>query len=216
MRKNWHFKLAATCIIIISVSFVAQGFAETSCVDLLNPPRRVCESGIPSTFVDIPAQTSQQFQSEWCWAASISMVFKYYGHPVSQDRIVTQAYGGPANMPAQPWTMLSMLNRTWIDDNGHTFTSVSSPGSTNAVAAANDLAADMPLLVGTQGHAVVLTSLQYAAFYLATTSGPQLGPVNITNAIVRDPWPGRGRRSLSPLEWATISFAVQIRIHDGN
>jgi hypothetical protein len=140
------------------------------------------------------------------------MVFQYYGHPVRQERIVTEAYGSQLNMPAQPWTMLAMLNRVWVDDNGRTFRCISTPGSTNTVAAANDLAANMPLIIGTQGHAVVLTALQYAAFYQHTPWGTQLGPVNITNAVVRDPWPGKGRRNLSRAEWATIVFAVQIRI----
>jgi len=34
------------------------------------------------------AQLSTQQQDEWCWAASISNVFAYHGHPVSQARIV--------------------------------------------------------------------------------------------------------------------------------
>src|SRR5262245_33097819 len=42
----------------------------------------------------------QQYLPQWCWAASISMLFAYYGHSVSQARIVTEAYGSPVNMPA--------------------------------------------------------------------------------------------------------------------
>jgi hypothetical protein len=173
------------------------------------PPTRVCVSGLPSEMVHV---TAVQEASQWCWAACISMVFGYHGHPVSQQRIVSEAYGGIVNMPAQPWTMLAVMNRPWLDDLGYAFTSLSSPGTTSAVSAAQDLAANLPLIVGTLGHAVVLTALEYGAYYLPTPLGPQLGPVNVTNAIVRDPWPGVGKRFLTPQEWYSISFAVQIRV----
>lgn len=199
-------------IILGIVGFTSPSGAEVRCRDLPNPPRRVCQSGIPSNLVNVPAAMNPQFQSQWCWAACISMVFGYYGHPVSQQRIVAETYGGLVNMPAQPWTMLAVLNRRWIDDNGKPFMCSSSPGVTNPVAAANDLAANMPLIIGTQGHAVVLTELEYAAFYQQTPFGPRLGPVSVTAATVRDPWPGRGRRILTPQEWAAIAFAVQIRV----
>ena len=213
MRNNWFVKHGPMCVItILIISFVSQGRAEVHCQDFLNPPRRVCESGIPSHLIHIAAINNPQFQSQWCWAACISMVFNYYGHPVGQERLVTEAYGSIVNMPAEPWTILSILNREWVDDNGDIFTCISSPGSTNIVRAANDLAANMPLIIGTLGHAVVLTRLEYMAPYVQTPWGPQLGFINITSATVRDPWPGRGRRDLSIMEWANISFAVQIRV----
>jgi hypothetical protein len=173
------------------------------------PPGRVCVSGLPSSIIHVEAR---QEQSQWCWAACISMVFAYHGHPVTQSRIVDEAYGGPLNLPAQPWTMLGSLNRQWTDDHGNHFQSRSSPGSSNALEAAQDLADNMPLIVGTMGHAVVMTAIEYAAPYVMTPFGPQTGQVVITSATVRDPWPGRGRRVLTPAEWYSINFAVQIRV----
>lgn len=213
MRASGPVKRAAWGLtIIMTITLVGQGQAEVRCIDLMNPPRRVCESGIPSNLIHITAINNPQFQPQWCWAACIAMVFRYYGHPVRQERIVAEAYGNLVNMPAQPWTMLTMLNRAWVDDNGKPFTCYSTPGSTNIVAAADDLAANMPLIIGTMGHAMVLTRLEYAAYYQQTPWGPQLGPAGITSATVRDPWPGKGRRELSGMEWANISFAVQIRV----
>jgi hypothetical protein len=199
-------------ILIITVALAGHGHAKVKCRELMNPPCRVCESGIPSHFIHIAAMKNLMFQSQWCWAACIAMVFEYYGHPVRQERIVSEAYGGLVNMPAQPWTMLAMLNRAWVDDNGKKFRCSSTSGSSDTVAAANDLADDKPLIIGTLGHAVVLTSLEYVAFYQQTSGGLQLGPVNIINATVRDPMPGKGLRRLSGMEWANITFAVQIRI----
>ena len=45
-------------------------------------------AGIPSQFLDITAwvEPDVQLQSQWRWAAAISGVFAYYGHPVSQAR----------------------------------------------------------------------------------------------------------------------------------
>jgi hypothetical protein len=200
-------------ILITTVALVNRGHAEVKCRELMNPPGKVCESGIPSHFIHIAALKNPMFQSQWCWAACIAMVFEYYGHPVRQERLVSEAYGGLVNMPAQPWTMLAMLNRAWIDDNGKKFTCSSTSGSSNPLAAANDLAEDRPLIIGALGHAVVLTGLEYVAFYQRTPWGLQLGPVNIINATVRDPLPGKGLRRLSGMEWANITFAVQIRIY---
>jgi len=140
------------------------------------------------------------------------MVFGYYGHPVAQARIVQDAFGTIVNMPGQPWDILRALNRPWVDDDGQKFVVHSGNGSTNPPEAAQDLADNRPLIIGTLGHAVVLTGLEYAAFYQQTPWGPTLGPTQVTNALVRDPWPGRGRRTLSAQEWYSISFAARIAV----
>jgi hypothetical protein len=76
------------------------------------------------SFSQFSADYKAQYQSEWCWAACISMLFGYYGHPVSQQRIVTEAYGAPYNMPAASgFTIAGALNRSWIDDDGQSFQS---------------------------------------------------------------------------------------------
>lgn len=213
---RWLTMLLAVVALLMSSAFSSPVSAALVCKEIpaspFSPPERICNSFVPSGFIKIPASQSDQYQSEWCWAASISMVFRYYHHPVSQERIVKEMYGRIENVPAEPWTMLQALNRSWVDDNGQRFSSKSTPGRTNIIAAAQDLANDKPLIIGTLGHAMVLTYLQYRANYLLTPFGPQLGPSVITNAVVRDPWPGNGRRSLSPQEWNSINFAVQIRV----
>src|SRR5271163_354193 len=70
----------------------------------------------------IEAYHSQQCPA-WCWAASISMVFDFYGHPTDQKRIAATLYGNPPPCrPGDPRGMLSLLNRDWTDDSGDTFT----------------------------------------------------------------------------------------------
>ncbi len=190
--------------------------ADVNCQEIgggpYTPPRRACMSGLPSSMIHIEAQKNTMYQDQWCWAACISMVFGYYGHPVSQSRIVREAYGQVINMPGSPAAILGSLNRKWVDDRGRSFKAESTHGVTNPVAAAQDLARNQPLILGTLGHAVVLTSLEYSAPYVQTQYGWQPGRVSIDTAVVRDPWPGRGRRVLSPQEWNSISFAAQVRV----
>lgn len=160
-----------------------------------------CQVGIDSNL--IPVTASQQMP-EWCWAASISMVFGYYGFPVSQSRIVEEVWGEAADMPAGPDQILSDLNRDWKDDNDNKFTASGESYDANPTTASQDLAQDMPLIIGTMGHAMVLTSLVYVR--------DVTGNGSVQQAIVRDPWPGRGRRVLTPQEWYSAQFLARIRV----
>jgi hypothetical protein len=163
-----------------------------------------CTAGIKSVALQ-PVQSYQQ-RNEWCWAACISMVFAYYGHRVSQQRIVKEVWGQVVNMPGLPGQILSDLNRAWDDDGGKRFTSRGDSLSANAFNAVKDLENDQPLIIGAMGHAMVLTAL-------TGDSNAQTGAWQIVEAVVRDPWPGNGgRRLLSPAEWRQINFAARIRV----
>ena len=163
-----------------------------------------CDAGILSNIATVSINSAQN-KSQWCWAACIQMVFGYYGHPISQTRIVEETFGQIVNMPAQSGQILSALNRQWIDDNGNTFTSSGNAFGANHVTAAQYLADNKPLIIGTQGHAVVLTAVRYLR--------DQYGKGRIIDAIVRDPWPGRGKRGLTPQEWYGVSFASLIDVY---
>lgn len=164
-----------------------------------------CEAGIDSRIAGVTAASvGGQYLSQWCWAACIEMVFRYYGYRVSQVRIVRDTWGGIVNLPGYPGQILANLNRTWIDDRGRRFGVSGDVYSANPITAAGDLADDMPLIIGTTGHAMVLTSLTYVR--------DQLGNGEVTAAVVRDPWPGRGRRILSPQEWYGTNFLARIRV----
>ncbi len=156
----------------------------------------VCEVGIPSEKME--PVTSQQRMSQWCWAASITMIFGFHGHPVAQERIVESVWGRLVDLPAMNGNMMSeSLARPWVDDRGKAFRARIRVLDVDAGLYGVDtpmviaeLRAERPLLVGTVGHAVVLTAMRY----LLTP----WGEVQILGATVRDPWPGRGRREL---EW---------------
>jgi len=164
-----------------------------------------CEAGIDSRLAYVSAAaTGGQHMNQWCWAACIEMVFKYYGLNVPQRAIVQQTWGQIVNFPAQPGQILANLNRPWVDSSGQRFYVSGDSYSANPMTAAQDLSQNMPLIIGTLGHAMVLTSLQYAR--------DQYGNGQVNAAVVRDPWQGRGRRVLSAQEWFSTSFLARIRV----
>ncbi len=50
----------------------------------------------------------------WCWAASLSNLFGYYGHPVDQQRIATRYFPPPIVTTGPPIVMMNALNTVSI------------------------------------------------------------------------------------------------------
>lgn len=179
--------------------------AKLSCGPMMANGVQVCEAGIDSSLAHVTAAAvNGQHQTQWCWAASIEMVFRYYGYRVPQEKIVADTWGNIVNLPGQPGQILANLNRVWIDAQGRRFRAGGDSYSANPITAAQDLANDMPLIIGTMGHAMVLTSLTYLR--------AMNGAGEVKAAVVRDPWPDKGRRVLSAQEWYGTSFLARIRI----
>ena len=167
--------------------------------------RRACRVGVASEVAHATAsRVGPQQMSQWCWAACIEMVFAYHGFAVSQRRIVAETMGGIVDAPGSGWQILRNLNRAWVDDRGRRFRSSGDMASATPAAAARDLAADQPLIVGTMGHAMVLTALSYER--------DARGGGRVLEAVVRDPWPGSGRRTLSADEWYGVMFLARVRV----
>lgn len=146
-----------------------------------------------------------QKMSQWCWAACISMVFGYNNHPVSQERIVQEAYGGIVNMPSgNGFNLARQLNRNWVDDKGKKFSAQLSAVydfdarvfNFNNIWVINELDAERPFINGSGTHATVVTAVQY----YRTPNGPI-----VTSVGVFDPWPGVGPRGLTPAEMTPMS-----------
>lgn len=177
--------------------------AEQSCVPLA-PYLARCTAGIPSDMIHASAL---QESSEWCWAACIEMIFTYYKHRVPQARIVQETWGAIVNMPGMPKQIIADLNRPWTDVRGKQFSVSGDMMTANAANAVLDLKDNRPLILGALGHAVVLTAL-------TSDVNTATGAWQVVAATVRDPWPGRGERILSPQEWYNINFAARIAIED--
>ncbi|WP_224372953.1 C39 family peptidase [Hyalangium versicolor] len=184
--------------------------AEASTVCQQTPQGELCTSQVDfSRFAQQAYQN--QYQSQWCWAASISMLYSYYIHPVRQDRIVSEVYGAPVNMPAQAGIVMArQLNRQWVDDLGNPF-AAHLTGAYDADAGVlaltnqqivSELDQDHPLVIGARGHAMVLTAIQY----FRTSYGP-----NIVAGGVFDPWPGNGARGLATDELYPMHLGGSLR-----
>lgn len=190
--------------------FTSDAHSYRSCQNIFDPfygvYRTQCKSGVDFNQFQKSAYQSQH-QSQWCWAASISMVFAHAGYDVDQRRIVNEAYGGIVNLPAQGWQLAQNLNRNWLDDEGNSFRSTLSglyDASQGVVGLADsqiidELSKGNPLVIGTGGHAMVLTEVGY---YLNAFGGFD----GYAYATVFDPWPGRGARYLSGAEFTRADF----------
>jgi hypothetical protein len=146
--------------------------------------------------------------SQWCWAASIAMVFQFYGYEVPQQRIVQETFGAVVNMPAGSGRVLTQaLNRPWVDTAGRPFTvravvydRTSGQAGVNNDGVVEELKHGRPLIVGTQGHAMVVTAIQYLK--------APWGVGQVIGVTVQDPWPGRGQRQLTWPELVPTYVAV--------
>jgi hypothetical protein len=171
---------------------------------------QACEVGVARA--RLPTFYAFQELPQWCWAASVSMIFKYYGYEVSQQQIVEAVYGATVNLPALAGAMISQqLNREWVDARGRRFRSTmqglfdADAGvlTLNNQEIVQALASERPFLLGNTTHAVVLT----AVGYFATPMGP-----NIFNIGVLDPWPGIGMRGAqSPAELVPMPYGGALR-----
>ena len=179
------------------------------------PQGQLCTSQVNFERFAYTSYTTQ-WQSEWCWAACISMIFKYYGHPISQDKIVRSVYGAAYNRPAGAgWVMAKELNRDWVDDNGKPFKSRLTAvididagvfGLNNA-GMIYELDQNRPMLIASGTHAMVATAMQYF-------------PASVVSVGVFDPWPtSGGARRLSTQEMIPITqpggmlrFAAAVKV----
>jgi hypothetical protein len=193
-------------------AIIAPMWAEERCGPALPSawgPYRTCAAEVPlpaiSAFADV------QHQSQWCWAACISMIFRYYGHGVSQQRIVSEVYGVPANMPAGSGRVVAQqLNRRWIDDAGNAFRSSvtaaydydAGVGNMDNAWMINELRNNRPFIMGARTHAMVVTKIVY--------DGGAAG-IAVRQVGIVDPWPGAGLRALYPDEMTIIPLGGSLR-----
>ena len=99
------------------------------------------------------------------------MAFGFHGHRVEQSEIVRTIWGQVVNLPAMSGSMISSaLNRRWVDSSGRAFRARASFTDLAAGVAqvdnnviASELRNNRPLIIGTQGHAMLVTALTYQA-----------------------------------------------------
>jgi hypothetical protein len=167
----------------------------------------------PQKFIAQRTYQNQPPNSQWCWAACVSMICRWHGYEISQPRIVQQMYGSVVNMPADDRLLTQALNRSWTADNGRPFKTsakVFSPmlGQSNVDnnLVISDLKNDQPLICGARSHATVVARVDYFS-----GQPPRVGQVHVV-----DPYPGAAAppfyaRFLAPDEMTPMNFGGQLR-----
>lgn len=164
----------------------------------------------------IQSMAATQEKSQWCWAASIAMVFARYGHALSQEFIVRQHFGDPVDRAVASQVITQLLARPWKDGQGRRFEASArvsrvaerGPAAAYAPIMISELTSQRPLLIGVAGHAMVLVGIDFER--LTATGG-----VRITGGKVIDPMPGRGVRRLVEEE-ARPSFVAAVDVLDAS
>jgi hypothetical protein len=151
-----------------------------------------------------------QKESQWCWAASIAMVFASEGFDVEQETVVKQNFGELDNEAARASEITNLLNRKWRDNAGRAF--VASADATEfagdlrraTARILSELANGRPLILGARRHAVVLAQVEFERF-------TREGAIRIVGGTVIDPWPGRGVRRMASYEMKPF-YVARVRV----
>jgi hypothetical protein len=174
------------------------------------PPLYDVAIGVAGVDARIAPVEAEGASPVWCWAACVSAILRAQGHALAQRRVVAELYGR-APGPAWGRDIAEATTRRWLADDFR-WLSVRCvaiyDGDTRveraelAAAAADELAAGNPLILGAGDHAMLLTEITVARD--AYGNGQPLA------AIVRDPWPGKGRRALKPHDWTGARFLAKL------
>lgn len=179
-------------------------------------------AGQQPTYVGIPREqfnylSSSQRNSQWCWAASLQMIFNFYGVRITQEQIVARTYGTDPSGQLPNWSgsfqaITANLNNWNVDDSGTPYFVQASVnmGAPTPAYLLQELSDQHPVLIGYQsgpssGHAVVIT----ACSYTQSTYGPI-----IQSIVVRDPWPSQQNSdNLGRVEYTGVNLANVIQAH---
>lgn len=177
--------------------------------------------GIPTSHMDYFA--ARQLRKNWCWAASIKMVLKYYGVAITQKQIVERTYGTDkfGRLPnwAASYKIIHRNLNNWDidnDDNKYSVTAKIRFGRPNHIWLINEINAQRPVIVAyntgaTTGHAVVITGLSFV-FKKPTPT--------VIKIAVRNPWPSKqniaskGRKTYSGVFANKIDAFWSIRVSE--
>lgn len=145
--------------------------------------------GVQRAYVTRP-QVIRQNCPQWCWAASMSMVFEMWGHTVDQRDIVQATFG---TLTCQPIGSGIAIARTlsghhWVDSAGNRFRCTVSAaydfhaGFNNLTndLVVRELSNDRPLIYCNTHHAMVQVTMDYRDYF---------GTIQPLSVGVLDPWP---------------------------
>jgi len=156
-----------------------------------------------------------QEQDEWCWAASASMILRWYGLPITQEMVVERTKGVLIDQPGSDQDISNALSGWAWSSNGQArvIKSWTKAGPPLPQILIEELSQQHPILLTfisgpNSGHAVVIT----AASFFPTPNGPYIHSI-----VIRDPWPSpenianKGRVEI--MEQDLANFLPRVRSH---
>lgn len=135
-----------------------------------------------------------------CWLACLQMAGKFQGFDVPVPTLLKELYEG--KLPKTPWQDPSINGKQAKDAKGKLAQFTLEKLQVRAAEAAELLSENQPIIIGSLGHPVLLTSMTY--------TGDLLGGMTLVDATVLDPAPGKGTRVVSSPDWINVSFATRI------
>lgn len=178
------------------------------------------ERGIQKCRMGLGAERMQQLLRtqkgmEWCWAASIQMVFAGVGFDVAQEDVVLENFGNLKDEAVPAADITRLLNRGWRDAKGRAFVSSAEATlfggdlrrATRQIM--SELKGGRPLILGARRHAVVLAHVEFEKF-------TREDGIRITGGTVLDPALGVGVRKMAAYEMKAFYVArVQVAAGEG-
>jgi hypothetical protein len=195
------FRFFAGLLAAATVLVGAGAQAATSCGPSGRPGVERCVVGLPAAALDQMHQ--RQEASNWCWAASVSMLLRRYGVDVPQRDVVREHLGKLENVPIAVDAMSRLVDRRWQDARGRSVVASVTPMPSwrmrLGVAAPEVLAEleqERPVLLAAEKHAVLLVQVVYDR----ATGAAGTDAIELVRAVVLDPQSPVGVRSLRPGE----------------
>lgn len=173
-------------------------------------PIAIEEAGIDARLGEVVAERPE---AAWCWAACVGAIVRLHGQSLDQRRIVAQLHERHPDLPAWGHRVAAATSRRWLADDYRWFAcrcdvvwdgTAGGERAGAAIVAARALADGHPLILGANGHAVVLSAITFARD--GAGNGQPLA------AVLRDPWPGAGRRALRPADWTGARFLAKLNV----
>ena len=202
-NKKSYVRQVAAAVIALSLTVIGRGVEHQ--IGFQPGVGPIMRAEVP---FDTFARTYRsQRATQWCWAASIANVFSYYGHPVSQEKIVQRLYGTTVNFPARSaMEIAALVNTEWVDDAGKRFRAVltaaydayAGVNMMNNNYLINQLRQNRPILMCNTHHCMVVTLVDYSPFQVMAVG-------------VFDPWPiGPAAHSLPYPEAVALQLGGQM------
>tara|TARA_R110001592_G_scaffold29135_3_gene105988 strand:+ start:21706 stop:22380 length:675 start_codon:yes stop_codon:yes gene_type:complete len=190
------------CLIVLALLlFISIGCQDSNSSPKKSPEDSIVGVGIPTEVMVV--HSTEQHGQNWCWAASAQMALSTQRVNFSQEAIVSKLFGDLVDRPGGVPHFLGLCGKYPAANGVMHVTCEFGDGPPPLNFLIDSLDENRPVILGCTnpgsniGHAVVAT----AVIYRQTPKGPQL-----IRVLVRDPWPGQGKRILEAEEYANAMF----------